>query len=274
MLGPRAGPRDRNRERRGPRISDFDAGCVADGVARRLFTALWRGLHPDRSSRRVSGGRSGIELLPGRSCSIACRHRAGPPGPGFGPRGGPPSEPAFLTPTREAADLLDRGCACPSMQAELVKRGVPAVLLLRANSIWNSQLFFDWRSLLWLAATLAAVALLCWWPFVHRVTRSIRQMDRATEEIAQGRFDNHVTLRRSDELGHLGQQINRMAGRLEGFVKHQKRFLRRASPMSSSASDRAHSVRAGDSRAESRRRAADARRRAAGRNPGDVGSGE
>jgi two-component system sensor histidine kinase CpxA len=105
------------------------------------------------------------------------------------------------------------------------ERGIPAVLLLRATSIFNSRLFFDWRSLLWLALALGAVAVLCWWPFIHGVTRSIRQMDRATEEIAQGRFENHVTQLRRDELGHLGQQINRMAGRLEGFVKHQKRFL-------------------------------------------------
>jgi two-component system sensor histidine kinase CpxA len=50
-------------------------------------------------------------------------------------------------------------------------------------------------------------------------------MDLATEAIAQGRFDTHLRDRRSDELGHLAQQINRMATRLEGFVKHQKRFL-------------------------------------------------
>jgi two-component system sensor histidine kinase CpxA len=102
---------------------------------------------------------------------------------------------------------------------------MPAILLFRARSVFNSRLFFDWRSLLWLMAALAAVALLCWWPFVHRVTGSIRQMDRATEAIAQGRFDSHVALHRSDELGHLGDQIDRMAARLEGFVKHQKRFL-------------------------------------------------
>ena len=147
----------------------------------------------------------------------------GPPGPGFGPRGGPPSEPAFLTITRKPLTYWI-GVRMP-INGPNGERGVPAVLLLRASSIWNSQLFFDWRALLWLAATLAAVALLCWWPFVHRVTRSIRQMDHATEEIAQGRFDKHVMLRRRDELGHLGRQINRMAGRLEGFVKHQKRFL-------------------------------------------------
>jgi two-component system sensor histidine kinase CpxA len=50
-------------------------------------------------------------------------------------------------------------------------------------------------------------------------------MDHATEAIAEGRFDVQVTHSRRDELGHLGAQINRMAARLEGFVKHQKRFL-------------------------------------------------
>jgi two-component system, OmpR family, sensor histidine kinase CpxA len=50
-------------------------------------------------------------------------------------------------------------------------------------------------------------------------------MDHATEAIAQGRFGHHVALQRQDELGHLGEQINRMAVRLESFVKHQKRFL-------------------------------------------------
>jgi two-component system sensor histidine kinase CpxA len=105
------------------------------------------------------------------------------------------------------------------------ERGVPAVLLLRAGSIFNSKLFLDWRSLLLLAAALAAVALLCWWPFVHRITRSIREMDLATERIAQGLFDRHVSHDRADELGHLGEQINHTAVRLESFVKNQKRFL-------------------------------------------------
>jgi two-component system sensor histidine kinase CpxA len=99
------------------------------------------------------------------------------------------------------------------------------VLLLRADSIFNRSLFFDWRRLLWVGAALIAAALMCWLPFVRGLTQSIRQMDLATEQIAQGRFDQHVTGNRRDELGHLGRQINQMAGRLEGFVKHQKRFL-------------------------------------------------
>jgi two-component system, OmpR family, sensor histidine kinase CpxA len=152
----------------------------------------------------------------------------GPPPDGpprDGPRAGasPPDRPAFLTVTRDPLSYwVGVGIPTNGPQGE---RNAPAILLLRANSIFNSNLFFDWRSLLMLIAALAAIALLCWWPFVHGVTRSIQQMDRATEAIAQGRFDSHVALHRGDELGHLGKQINRMAGRLEGFVKHQKRFL-------------------------------------------------
>jgi two-component system, OmpR family, sensor histidine kinase CpxA len=103
--------------------------------------------------------------------------------------------------------------------------GYPAVLLLRTHSIFNNRLFFDWRALLVLAAVLAAIALACWWPFVHSVTASIRGMQRATAEIAQGRFHRHVNVKRSDELGRLGHQIDSMAERLEALVKYQKRFL-------------------------------------------------
>jgi two-component system, OmpR family, sensor histidine kinase CpxA len=146
-----------------------------------------------------------------------------PEGPGFGPQDGPPSERAFVALTRNPLQYWI-GVRIPTNGRE-GERGVPGVLLLRADSIFNSQLFFDWRSLLWLAAALAGAALLCWWPFVRGVTRSIRQMDIATEQIAQGGFQSHVTAERRDELGHLGAQINRMAERLEAFVKHQKRFL-------------------------------------------------
>ncbi len=133
------------------------------------------------------------------------------------------TEPAFLTVTHNPLRFWV-GVGIPTNGPE-GEPGVPAVLLLRADSILNSRLFFDWRRLVLLAATLAALALACWWPFLHGVTQAIRQMGGATEQIAEGRFDRHVTLERQDELGHLGGQINRMAARLEGFVKQQKRFL-------------------------------------------------
>lgn len=152
------------------------------------------------------------------------------PGPGFGRSdrggrgsGGPQSNPPFMIITHNPL-IYWVGIHMP-IEGPRGESGVPAVLLLRVDSIFNSRLFFDWRSLLWLMALLVALAVVCWLPFVRGVTRSIRQMDRATEEIAQGRFDRHIQQNRGDELGHLGEQINRMAGRLNGFVRHQKRFL-------------------------------------------------
>jgi two-component system sensor histidine kinase CpxA len=50
-------------------------------------------------------------------------------------------------------------------------------------------------------------------------------MTRATERIAEGRFDVRTQVRRKDELGLLSEAINRMAERLAGFVAGQKRFL-------------------------------------------------
>ncbi len=152
----------------------------------------------------------------------------GGPGPEDDPEGrgrgfGPPRQNAFLTITRNPLWYWV-GVRIPTSGPD-GERGVPGVLLLRANSVFNSRLFFDWRWLVLLAAALGVTALACWLPLVRGVTQSIRQMDRATAEIAEGRFDVHVSPDRRDELGHLGEQINRMAARLEGFVKHQKRFL-------------------------------------------------
>lgn len=151
----------------------------------------------------------------------------GKDGPGRG-RGFPrpaeaPRERAFFTVSRNPLAYWV-GVRIPTSGPD-GERGVPGVLLLRSNSIFNTQLFFDWRGPLLLALALAAAAIACWLPFVRGVTRSIRRMDLATEQIAQGRFDRPVMEQRRDELGHLGAQINRMADRLEVFVKNQKRFL-------------------------------------------------
>jgi len=60
---------------------------------------------------------------------------------------------------------------------------------------------------------------------VRSITRSLSQITRATEQVAEGNFDIRVDTARRDELGRLGQAINVMAGRLAGFVSGQKRFL-------------------------------------------------
>src|SRR5262249_27864572 len=86
-------------------------------------------------------------------------------------------------------------------------------------------LFFD--SGPWIAVGFGCVlvSVLFWLPLVRGITRSIFQITAATEQIADGRFDTRVSVRRNDELGRLGNAINQMAIRLAGFVTGQKRFL-------------------------------------------------
>jgi len=98
-------------------------------------------------------------------------------------------------------------------------------LVTRSSTLSAGGLFFDFTPW-WLAGGAVLLISALWWlPFVGSITRSVRQMTAATEQIAEGRFDVAVNDRRSDELGRLGGAINRMSGRLAGFVTGQKRFL-------------------------------------------------
>ena len=101
----------------------------------------------------------------------------------------------------------------------------PLTLLVASDSVNLGGLLFDFTP--WVVVGFSALLLsVCFWiPLVRSVTRSLSQMTRATEQIAEGQFDTRVDEHRSDELGRLGQAINRMAARLAGFVSGQKRFL-------------------------------------------------
>ncbi len=101
----------------------------------------------------------------------------------------------------------------------------PGVVLMTAPSFVGTPLFFDYKP--WLAVTVALVAvfLLCWLPFIRSLTRAVTAISKVTEHIAEGRFEQHLPEVRRDELGLLAGSINRMAGRLAGFVTGQKRFL-------------------------------------------------
>ncbi|HXS97095.1 MAG TPA: HAMP domain-containing sensor histidine kinase [Candidatus Limnocylindrales bacterium] len=132
----------------------------------------------------------------------------------------PPRDQVFVA-VSEHPTVYWAGARMPTPDGE----GRPALLLLRASSMFNPSLFFDWRQWLALAVAMVAACVLCWLPFVRGLTHSIAEMDRATAQIAQGRFDVHVDAARADELGHLGAQINGMSAQLESFVRNQKRFL-------------------------------------------------
>jgi two-component system sensor histidine kinase CpxA len=101
----------------------------------------------------------------------------------------------------------------------------PGTLLMMSPSLLASPLFFEVKPWLTIGVAVILVSVVCWFPFIRGVTRSISQMTRAAGQIADGRFEIHVADRRSDEIGLLGDAINRMATRLSGFVNGQKRFL-------------------------------------------------
>lgn len=100
-----------------------------------------------------------------------------------------------------------------------------ALLLLRASDLSGGGLFFDLRP--WVIGGLAVLglSLLFWAPFVFGITRYVSRLSKATEAIADGKFEARVGADRSDELGSLGASIETMASRLDRLVRGQKRFL-------------------------------------------------
>ena len=105
-------------------------------------------------------------------------------------------------------------------------RGSASVtLLITSESLRGGGLFFDYVPWLALGGALAGISVLMWLPFVHGLTRALSRMTQAAEHIARGRFEPPPASRRRDELGRLNRALGHMAGRLEGFVTGQKRFL-------------------------------------------------
>lgn len=146
-----------------------------------------------------------------------------PPGPAFVETRQGPARPISVVHTTDPSrywilirlPVADRQWLRPS----------PMTLLAVADSIFGGGLFFDLRA--WTAVGCGVIffSVVFWLPLVRSITRSISQITAATEEITHGRFDTRVQADRRDELGRLGQAINQMAARLEGYVTGQKRFL-------------------------------------------------
>ena len=99
------------------------------------------------------------------------------------------------------------------------------LLLIRANGLDGSGMFFEFRPWLWGGLAVLALSLAFWTPFVWGITRYIRRLTAAADRIAAGQFKISLPARGNDELGGLGHAIESMAGRLDHLVSGQKRFL-------------------------------------------------
>ncbi len=99
------------------------------------------------------------------------------------------------------------------------------LLLIRAETLDGSGMFFDFKPWLWGGLAVLALSLAFWTPFVWGITRYIRRLTTAADLIAAGHFDISLPTRGQDELANLGHAIETMAGRLDHLISGQKRFL-------------------------------------------------
>jgi signal transduction histidine kinase len=82
------------------------------------------------------------------------------------------------------------------------------------------------RAAVWFAAFAASAAALILSLFlVRQTTNPLRQLEAATQRIAQGDFDERVEIRSSDEIGHLAEAFNEMARSLKLSEEAKRRMI-------------------------------------------------
>jgi two-component system sensor histidine kinase CpxA len=162
--------------------------------------------------------------------------RANPDGPGFRDRrelalGGGRGGGRFLVRTDHPSTYWI-GLGVPFGTMRLLNGGGPgggppgrATLIVRTTSLWGVLRLLELQSWLVAAAGVLLLSALFWLPLMRGITRSLTQLTRATEQIAEGKFDTRVPAKRHDEIGRLGESVNLMAARLDTLVSGQKRFL-------------------------------------------------
>jgi len=168
----------------------------------------------------------------------------GSPGPPLTPAGAPPAfnpQPGEPPPEHRP---LPPGARLPEFPKSVVRTDMPFAYWLLVHfppeplqsqgpvtlvgmtpSLGISPLLFNPKPWLAVAVGVILFSILFWFPLARNLTNSIVKMTRATESIAEGRFDIQLADTRRDELGRLSHAINQMAGRLKDFVTGQKRFL-------------------------------------------------
>jgi two-component system sensor histidine kinase CpxA len=176
---------------------------------------------PDAVKQAIAGPPQGD----GRHVTFRPRElRPGPP-PGAPP--GPPDGRPGLRMPQAPARLVGPGFWIV-LRTPIRFAGDPEItpgsLLVVPTGFFRNPLLFPLKPLLWGILGLT-ITVLCWWPMLRSMTKSLRRMEHATSEIAQGKFDTRIGVARADEIGRLSSSIEQMAGRLGVMVSGQKRFL-------------------------------------------------
>ncbi len=199
-----------------------DAITLPPGFAAELLRGSQRQGGPFAGKGPPRGPRGGGEDPP--------PHKRGPP-PGadeYAPKRGPlgSARPAgmgrFVVRAGEPAETWI-GVRVPYQRED--GPPLPSTFVIRAASIRGIVGLLDVAPWFGVIAGVFVLSVVFWLPLVAGITRALRQLTRATEAIAEGRFDTRVPDSRRDELGQLGHSVNRMAARLDTLVNGQKRFL-------------------------------------------------
>lgn len=214
-------------------------------VRRRL--AAWGAVPPEPRGpgwRRGLGGGDTGPGMPLRGPRWRFSGEANAPAPGFGGPGrsgwlepslrdgGPPIPPPqpyprFMVRTSDPPEYWV-GVRVPVAVASATGEPFPSLrplTLLARSTTWGGVLFADPLPWLLLGSLIVVLSVLFWLPMVSHITRCLGKVTRVAERIAEGDLEARVELTRRDELGQLGAAINRMTGRLSGFVTGQRRFL-------------------------------------------------
>jgi two-component system, OmpR family, sensor histidine kinase CpxA len=162
---------------------------------------------------------------------------APPPDGDFGPRDtlgptGPPganqgadARPRFIDIRRSPRGIAGYDVAIDVSTAP--RNGPPRDLQITAHVANTGELLRllgIGHEIAFIAAILLMSALL-WWPFVWKMTRTIRQLLSATQQMSQGRLEVRVSETRRDELGELAAAVNSMAERLHTYLEGQRQFI-------------------------------------------------
>jgi two-component system, OmpR family, sensor histidine kinase CpxA len=105
------------------------------------------------------------------------------------------------------------------------KRPDHVTWLIHSENFSGNGLFFDFQPLLLTAVAIILLSILFWIPFAFHLTRYVKKLHLATEQIASGEFRVDLGAKRRDELGSLGIAITGMAARIDQLLTGQKRFL-------------------------------------------------
>lgn len=220
-----------------PERADQFPRTIPENVLQRALASL-----PPAPEDGIGGGRG----APPWSRRGALLGEGGPPD-GRGPPGGlgPPGlrlgqlenaaradEAPVRRPAAPRPAFLMRGANgdgyWAGVQLQLDVAGEPIqhhLLLIRAERLDGSGMFFELKPWLWGGLAVLALSLAFWTPFMLGITRYLRHLTQATDGIAAGDFQVNLPRRGRDELGALGQAVQTMAARLDHLISGQKRFL-------------------------------------------------